>query len=158
MTTTHRTTALLTHHLGLPTPDEQEATIRDAGISVDEHTTIAPLTDEDWADAVASIAAGLGPGDTLAVARLVALGATPRLLLDALEEVLERGAHLACAHERIDTRTAPAAAHALTALAHAIEEGRDVRTRAFLATPTLHGVTPPHARFVPLDSYERTTA
>ncbi len=158
MATTHRTIALLTHHLGLPTPDQQEATIHHAGITVDEHATIAPLTDEDWADAIASTAASLVPGDTLAVARLVALGATPRLLLDALEQVLERGAHIACAHEHIDTRTTPAAAHVLTALAHAVDEGRDVRTRAFLATPTPHGVTPPHARFVPLDSYERATA
>lgn len=154
MHVTTQVVALLVEHTGLPTPGEQQdALLVTEPVAV---RTIAPMTAEDWRAQVDAALAELEPGTVLAVADLVVLGLTPDVLLTSLDGVRRGGLSLVV--PGLDVEPA-ALLQAAAALAKAVDDGCDVRTRALLASARgADTVTPPKARVVPVDSYQRVVA
>lgn len=156
MHVTTEVVAVLVVHPGLPSPQEQQQALVGAGHEPTTVRTIAPMTAEDWRAQVDRALAGIEPGTVLAVSNLVALGLTPDVLLRSLAEVQARGLGLVVPGLDVEAATLLRVAQAL---AQAVDEGCDVRTRGLLASARgADAATPPKARAVPLESYERVLA
>lgn len=143
---------------GLRTTEEQSRRLSSSSTAGIELRELAPRTQEDWHYGIAGVIDELGQDDVLAVTSLAALGLTSDDLVDRIGRLAARGAQLLALDEDIDSLVDPGFLGAITTLAHVLEAGRDARTRAALTKyRDVHAATPPRARFVDADSYERVS-